>query len=212
MGTQLAIIEPFQPPDVQRPARLTKLPQWVEARLTALRCEPQPDPITGKHREVPVLPRSLILGKEQKQLIEQHVAALDRIMEMTPDRDAGHAEKTTVAVSKMTMVLAGREAGEFAAEAKGEAFMDALEDVPSWAVQEAMRKWHRFEYGPKHDYKWQPAPATLRELALTEVYRVKGIRRRLNALVIAEPLLEFTEEQLVAMKSRISRHLTMRTA
>jgi hypothetical protein len=197
MGNQLTTIEPIQPPDVRRPARLSKLPQWVEQRLTVLRREAQPDPTTGKHREVPVLPRSLILGKEQKML---------------PEAGADFGEATTIAVSKMTMVLAGKEAGELASEAKGEAFIDALEDVPSWAVQEAMRKWHRAEYGPRHDYKWQPAPATLRELAMIEVYRVKGIRRRLADLVLAEPILEFTSEQMESMKARVSKHLTMRTA
>jgi hypothetical protein len=145
-------------------------------------------------------------------LVERHIAALDSIMEMTPEAGAEFGQATTTAVSKMTMVLAGKEAGDFASEAKGEAFIDALEDVPSWAVQEAMRRWHRGECGPKHDYKWQPAPATLRELAMIEVYRVKGIRRRLADLVNAEPLLEFTDEQLESMKARVSEHLTMRTA
>jgi hypothetical protein len=174
MANQLAIIEPIQLPDVRRPAKLSTLPQWLEARLTVLRREIQPDPATGQHREAPVLPRSLILGKEQKILVERHIAALDSIMGMTPEAGAEFAQATTTAVSKMTMVLAGKEAGELASEAKGEAFIDALEDVPSWAVQEAMRRWHRGECGPRHDYKWQPAPATLRELAMIEVYRVKG--------------------------------------
>lgn len=159
-----------------------------------------------------MLPKSMILGKEQKMLIEQHIAALDHILEMTPERGAAYGEATTITVSKMTMVLAGREAGELAAEAKGEAFIDALEDVPSWAVQEAMRKWHRFEYGPKHDYKWQPAPATLRELAMLEVYRAMMVRRRLNDALIAEPLIEFTAEEETAMKARVERHLRMRRA
>jgi hypothetical protein len=184
----------------------------IEQRLTVLRREAQPDPTTGKHREVPVLPRSLILGKEQRMLVERHISALDQIMDMTPESGADFGEATTIAVSKMTMVLAGREAGELASEAKGEAFIDALEDVPSWAVQEAMRRWHRGECGPKHDYKWQPAPATLRELAMIEVYRVKAVRRRLADLVLAEPLLEFTNEQLESMKARTAQHLTMRTA
>jgi hypothetical protein len=150
----------------------------------------------------------MVLGKEQKMLIERHILALDGIMLMTPERSAADGEATTIAVSKMTMVLAGKEAGELASEAKGEAFIDALEDVPSWAVW----KWHRAEYGPRHDYKWQPAPATLRELSMLEVYRVKGIRRRLADLILADPLLEFTNEQLESMSARAAKHLTMRTA
>jgi hypothetical protein len=63
-------------------------------------------------------------------LIERHISALDGIMLMTPERSAADGEATTIAVSKMTMILAGKEAGELASEAKGEAFIDALEDVP----------------------------------------------------------------------------------
>lgn len=210
MGTELAVSEPIQPPDVRRPAKLSKLPQWVERRFASLKKETQPDQ-TGIHREVSVLPKDLILGNGQKRLIEQHVSALTDILAMTPDEDQRHGELTLVTVTKMTMVLPSKEAGDLAGEAKGEAYMAALEDVPSWAVQEAMRKWHRSEYGPKHDYRWQPAPSTLRNLAMIETYRVMGIRRRLNDLLLAEPLIEFSEEHLASMKARVQTHLSMRT-
>jgi hypothetical protein len=142
--------------------------------------------------------------------VEQHVAALAAALAMTPYDDETHGELTLTTVTKMTLVLPSREAGELANEAKGEAYMAALEDVPSWAVQEAMRKWYRAECGPRHDYKWQPAPATLRELAMTETYRVMGVRRRLNEVLVAEPLLEFTAEQEAAMRAKVSAYLTMR--
>lgn len=145
-------------------------------------------------------------------LIEQHIAALDGIMTLTPENDPQFAEATTMAVLKMTMVLAGRENGDLASEAKGEAFIDALEDVPSWAVQEAMRKWHRAEYGPKHDYKWQPAPATLRELAMLEVYRAKGIRRKLKEVLAAEPLIEFSVDHEADMRAKVKAALRIRRA
>lgn len=212
MGNQLTIIDPIPPPDVRRPARLNKFPHWVELRLTALRREIQQDPMTGRHREVPVLPKSLIFESEQKMLVERHISALDAIMAMTPEAGDRFAEATTIAVSKMTLVLAGREAGDFAAEAKGEAFIDALEDVPFWAVQEAMRKWHRGEHGAEYDYKWQPAPATLRELSMVEVYRAKGVRRGLADAAAASPMLEFTAEQEASMKERVAHLLKMRTA
>jgi hypothetical protein len=141
-------------------------------------------------------------------LIERHMAALGDILAMTPEVNPKNAEATMIAVSKMTMVLAGRESGEFAAEAKGEAYMDALDDVPFWAVKEALRKWNRSECGPKHDYKWQPVPSTLRELALSEVYAVKAMRRRLADLVNAEPLIEFTPEQEASMRAKIAAHLS----
>lgn len=145
-------------------------------------------------------------------LVEQHVAGLQAALAMTPYEDQAHGELTMTTVSKMQLVLPSKESGELAGEAKGEAYMAALEDVPSWAVQEAMRKWHRSEYGPKYDYKWQPGPSTLRELAMIETYRVMGVRRRLNDLLLAEPLIEFTPEQEAAMKSRVAEFLKMRVA
>ena len=161
---------------------------------------------------VPTLPKSLILGKEQKMLVEQHVSALSDCLAMTPYEDERHGELTMTTVTKMTLVLPSKEAGDLAGEAKGEAYLAALEDVPSWAVQEAMRKWYRAEYGPKHDYKWQPGPSTLRELAMIETYRVMGIRRKLNEILVAEPLLEFNEEHRAAMKAKTADYLKMRTA
>jgi hypothetical protein len=136
-------------------------------------------------------------------LIENHVSELNQVLAMTPEEDEVHGELTMTTVAKMMLVLPSRESGDLVGEAKGEAYMAALEDVPSWAVQEAMRRWHRGECGAKHDYKWQPAPATLRELSLVEMYRVMGIRRQLNELLLAEPLLEFSDEHLAAMKAKL---------
>lgn len=142
---------------------------------------------------------------EQKSLIERHEKALGAILEMTPYDDERHGEQTMVAVTKMMLVLPSRESGELVGQAKGEAYMAALEDVPSWAVQEAMRKWYRAECGDKIDYKWQPGPATLRELAMIEVYRVMGTRRRLREILAAEPLQEFSSEHMESMKARLSK-------
>jgi hypothetical protein len=206
MGTQLATIEPIQAPDVRRPARLSLLPQWVAERLFALRTESQADR-AGRHRVMPVLPSSLMLSTDQKMLVERHIVAMDAAIGMTPDSDGKHAEATMTAVAKMLMVLPSKESGELGGEAKGEAFMDALEDVPFWAVQEAMRKWHRAEYGAKYDYRWQPVPSTLRELAMTETYRAMAIRRRLSELLIAEPLVEFSEDHRANMRAKLEAHL-----
>lgn len=144
-----------------------------------------------------------MIGNEQKALIEEHQSALGAIMEMTPYNDERHGEVTMVAVTKMMLVLPSKESGDLAMEAKGEAYMAALEDIPCWAVQEAMRRWHRSEYGQKYDYKWQPAPSTLRDLALIETYRVRAVRRKLNDLLLAEPLREFSSAHCEEMKSKI---------
>jgi hypothetical protein len=147
------------------------------------------------------------LAPEQKVVVNRHLADLETIFSMTPYEDERHGEVTLTTVTKMTMVLPSKESGDLSAEAKGEAYMAALEDVPSWAVQEAMRRWYRSEYGGKYDYKWQPGPSTLREIAMIETYRVMAIRRKLKELLLAEPLLEFTPEQESAMQIKMAQHL-----
>lgn len=139
----------------------------------------------------------------QRSLISRHVAALDSVLQMTPQNDMPSAEQAVTAVSKMLLALPSREAGDLVAEAKSEAYMAAIEDVPAWATQEAIRRWYRGEYGPSHDYRWQPAPATLRDRALAEVYRVMGTKRSLESVLQAEPLVVFSEEHCAAMRSKI---------
>lgn len=148
---------------------------------------------------------------EQRTLIERHEKALAAIMEMTPYEDERHGEQTMLAVTKMMLVLPSRESGDLVGQAKGEAYMAALEDIPSWAVEEAMRKWYRAECGDKMDYKWQPGPATLREIAMIEVYRVMGTRRRLREILAAEPLQEFSKEHMESMKRRIGESASLRS-
>jgi hypothetical protein len=210
MGTQLAVIEPIPVPDVRRPAKLSTLPQWVTQLCDILGKASQPDR-TGKHREISVLPASHMPTTEQRALIERHEKALAAIMEMTPYEDERHGEQTMMAVTKMMLVLPSRESGDLVGQAKGEAYMAALEDIPSWAVEEAMRKWYRAECGDKMDYKWQPGPATLREIAMIEVYRVMGTRRRLREILAAEPLQEFSKEHMESMKRRIGESASLRS-
>lgn len=203
MGTQLATIDPIPLPDVRRPAKLSKLPQWVTQLCNILGKANQPDR-TGRHRDVSVLPMSHMPTDEQRHLIERHEASLGAVLEMTPSEDELHGEQTMMAVTKMMLVLPSRESGDLVGQAKGEAYMAALEDVPSWAVEEAMRRWYRGECGDKFDYKWQPGPATLREIAMMEVYRVMGTRRKLREILSAEPLQEFSQEHMDEMKQRLS--------
>lgn len=107
----------------------------------------------------------------------------------------------------MIMVLASKTGGEDAMEAKGEAYMMALEDIQSWAVEEAARKWYRGEYGPEYDYKWMPDPATIRSLSKIESSRMHAALMLAIDLKLAEPLLEepdYSDEYRAKMLERLS--------
>lgn len=125
------------------------------------------------------------------------------MIELTPENDPQHAAATLTVVSKMLMTLAGREAGSLAGEAKGEAYMAALDDIPYWAVEEAARRWYRGDCGAKHDYRWPPAPAVLREIAFGEVHRFRKMMSQLNDLVRVEGVVEFSEEHCAEMRTKL---------
>lgn len=76
-------------------------------------------------------------------------------------------------IAKMLMAYPG-SAGftDSVAEARAEAYVDALDDLPPWAVHAAIRKWNRGECGVRN-YSFAPAPAVLREVVqeLIEPYR-----------------------------------------
>lgn len=84
------------------------------------------------------------------------------------------------------MTLGGEKRNELAAEAKGDAYVAALEDVPWWAVQAAARAWYRGECGD-FDYRWPPDPATLRKLAVSNTYAIKGHMRELTEILESRP-------------------------
>jgi hypothetical protein len=106
------------------------------------------------------------------------------------------------------LTLPSSQQNEAGAEATGEAFQDALDDVPPWAVKAAVRRWYRGECGENecdqpYDYHWRPAPAELRRIALSELSRVKSRAGTLRRLLHAEPLIEFSDEHCAAMRTRL---------
>ena len=65
-----------------------------------------------------------------------------------------------------TMLMAYPMAGggsEETGKARAGAYLAALDDLPPWAIAEAIRKWHRGEGGSRDcNYRFAPAPAELR--------------------------------------------------
>lgn len=195
MANDLTTPLTIPPPDVRRPEKLAMLPPWVRERCDALTPSAQPRKWA--------LPASMLIASDQRAALENHLVALNGLLDMTPEADPEFAQQAFTTISKMLATLGGREAGELASEAKGEAYMMAIEDVPAWAVQEAARKWYRGELGDAYDYKWMPDPATLRKLALDRLYMCahKPIRE-INALLTAVPAIEFSEDHKARMRQR----------
>jgi hypothetical protein len=202
-------IERIQLPDVRRPDKMPCLPAWVASRVESMKDERQPHPETGKHRTVPTLPLNLILGAPERDEIARHVRELDALCGPTPADDPEAEGAMLIVIAKMMAALPSVAQTEAGGEARGEAYLAALDDLPPWAVSSAMRKWHHGDCGKNnlgkpYDYKWPPAPAELRSIAEVELWRVKARATRLRDLLRAETLIEFSDEHRSAMLARLS--------
>jgi hypothetical protein len=125
-------------------------------------------------------------NQSQRGDIERHIEELVGFDVMTPDHNKRYFAATLTAVSKMIMALGGKKFSDLTGEAKGEAYMAALNDVPFWAVEEALRRWYRGEFDKEYDYSFPPAPAILRKHAREEQYLVRHRGRRLRELLQAQ--------------------------
>lgn len=201
--------EPISLPDIRRPDRMPSWPAWVALRIASIKDECQPSLSDGKWRTTPTLPSHLMLTPPEREEIERSHSALSRLCELTPEKYPECEAETLILLTKMMFVLPSPHQNEAAAEATGEAYQAALDDIPPWAVGAAIRKWYRGECGKNergelYDNRWRPAPADLRRLAFLERAPVLNRARSLERLLKAEPLREFSEEHTSRMRERMA--------
>lgn len=216
MASNLTTVEPLKLPDLRRPDMMPSLPAWVASRLGSLSEAHQNDG-SGKHRRVTTLPASQVLGSSERKQVVAYAAKLATALERTPATSADAEAETLVHVTKLMLALPGQRSSETGAEAVGEAYQSALDDLPPWAVAAAIRHWYRGDaatLNPKqpYDYRWRPAPATLRALAFAEASAVKGRVLQLERLVAAVPLIEYSEKHCATMLGRLSAVMHHRPA
>jgi hypothetical protein len=160
---------------------------------------------------VPTLPPNLILRGAERDAIEDHMRLLRKLSGPTPADSAEAEAATLVLITKMMLVLPATKQNEMSAEARGEAYMIAIEDLPSWTVEAAIRRWYRGDVGtnpdgtPRFDCHWAPQPADLRELAMSELRRVQWLSQKLGAVLAAEPAIELSDEHCAAMRARLAQ-------
>lgn len=197
--SNLAIHEPLALPDLRRPERMPSLPAWVASRSAALAENLQVDPATGSFRDMLTLPRGLELTTAQAQAIDSHIDSLRFLLGQTPEASQEAEAETLVLVTKMLLVLPSQRTSETGAEAKGEAYMDALDDVPTWSVRAGLRKWYRGECGEDengkpYDYRWAPGPADLRRVSLACLTPTRARILQLERLLSAVPFVDCSAE------------------
>jgi hypothetical protein len=200
--------EPIQLPDVRRLDRMPSLPAWLASRVVSMKDECQATP-SGRHETVPTLPGNLILNPTERSEVDRHAADLEALCAQTPIEGAKWEGATLIVVTKLMLALPSSQQNDAGAEASGEAFQAALDDVPHWAVAAAARRWYRGdcglnEHGQPYNYTWRPAPADLRRISLVEKWRVNQRAVTLRKLLAAEPLIEFADSHCEEMRGRLA--------
>lgn len=112
-------------------------------------------------------------------------------------------------IAKMLLAYPAATNSAEVGRARGEAYNAALEGIPAWAVDEAVRLWHRGECGTDEDYRWAPAPATLRRLAEKQVSPVNStiqmLENILSASTFDEAMSTKREPKSLSLVPRVKR-------
>ena len=127
------------------------------------------------------------LTDEQRETAKALLAQLQA--SLTPPDERAAAKERLAIVAKMLLAKPIAGASQEAGRARGEAYLVALEDVPPWAVAEAIRLWHRGECGD-HNYDWAPNTAVLRKVAMAQLEPVRAAVDHVEGLLAAVPLDE----------------------
>lgn len=158
-----------------------------------------------------VLPKTMILNSSERRLVEQHVAVLSRFLDLEEPfemREKMMSNDNAIGVMiAALLVKKGSRMDAAISEALSEDYLDALEDMPAWAVREAVRKWNRSE-SPQldkkpHDFNWRPEPPTLRRLAQLERWGVEGRIVQLKRILNAVERVEYSDEHRLEMLTKL---------
>jgi hypothetical protein len=124
-----------------------------------------------------------------------HQDSLRSFLVDTPAASETAETRVATAVSKLLTVLAGERKSDLIEEARSEVYLDVLDDVPCWAVENAVRRWFKHdcgtdERGRPHDYRWPPDPGTLRRIAQEDAAALAARIDRLQRILEAREYVD----------------------
>ncbi|MCC8956147.1 hypothetical protein H8B02_22760 [Bradyrhizobium sp. Pear77] len=166
----------------------------------------------GRYRETTTLPKESILNPSERAEVQRYMVELDgylRLDQPVEYRDAVLNNNAAIAAMIAALLLkGGRKLDKEESDAATEDYLDAIEDLPAWAVREAIRRWNRAESsrldGKPHNYDFRPSPPTLRRLALHAITPLRGRMLELQKLLNAEELIEYSDEHRKRMLERLA--------
>jgi hypothetical protein len=141
---------------------------------------------TIKHEGLPTrtyLSGQLILTDDERIRIRRKIAELRAACEADDGTENRKARLGLVADLLLAFPIPNgtSEAGR----ARATAHLVALDDIPLWAIAEAIRRWHRGECGHGYNYHWAPVPAELREVSKELLRPIRETIAHLEAVLSA---------------------------
>jgi hypothetical protein len=138
------------------------------------------------------LPQGMELSEVEKA---QSTALLAEITATVSGTNLDPVTCSKARLSLLTKMVMGFPMAANATEQQGSArldmYLDALEDMPPWAIAAAIKRWGRGESpdvkGSSHNYNFPPSSATLRSLCAFEVEPLKEQAGKLTRLLSAVP-------------------------
>jgi hypothetical protein len=170
-------VEPIANLDREQPLRTLSLPAWLQRCVNALTV----DFLT------PMIPADLALSEEQRRQVEI------RVHELGEAEIACDVDHTMAVVVELLEAFPAAKLSEDQARRKAKGYMTALENVPTWAVAEAGRRWLQARAGPQN-YDFAPTPPRLREVADEVLSQPRAQRHVLQRLLKAQPMSEEKED------------------
>lgn len=125
----------------------------------------------------------LILTDSERARIGAKVAEMQAISES--DTDPENQKSRLGIVANMLMAYPMSGGSEETGRARAMAYLAALDDVPPWAVADAVRRWHRGECGSDHNYRFAPSPAELRHAVMDILQPAKQTIAHLSSILTA---------------------------
>ncbi|KQP61076.1 hypothetical protein ASF39_15505 [Methylobacterium sp. Leaf108] len=172
--------------DVSQPETLLSLPPWLATQIAAVSdlgygrtvLDPTTKAVTG---QVATIPRSKMPTGPQRAAIAR------RIEDLHAASMPGPIASTLAVIGAIVNRNAAARQDADLADIEIEAYRDALDDLPAWAVREALRRWRRGEVGgDRRNLDFAPKEHRLRSIALSIEAVVRGQIVRLQRLLEAE--------------------------
>ena len=195
--------------DLRQPSSLLLLPEWLAQQVGAVSdlgagrtiIDPDTKAIVG---QVATIPKSLMPTGAQRAAIARRIEELDYASQPGPEN------AVISIIGDLILEYAPSRPDEAVIAAKTDGYLDAVEDLPAWAIREAIRRWRRGECDASaHDLEFAPKPARLKRIAEGIATVASGQASRLRRILAAEPSEPVSEALMAKNQERFAEVLKM---